>query len=295
MILRRLLVTGCLGTRLLHGQAPEKNPDSAVGTWLASHNISIRRTFDGSKDEQKPATLTWANHDTTDGTSYSDVHLGVKVAEWEPLPDLLVYPVFEWHRTTTAKDPLHKLSGKLGVEYRPISLADSPLVPVLYGALSYARDYEKRTWKTTANILLGPTGDRAWWPGTPTRNTTNTRMFRYYVYAGVEYYDKLPLVMGQPLYVALGRAQAELHFLRSAAADPWQPEIAQLTFEYAYRRRMSGEEGLDRRLARLAVEFAWFLDRKSHVALAFRYQRGDDPLADFAYSEQSSIGIAAKF
>jgi hypothetical protein len=293
----------CLLTPLLcatiafAADGPEKNPETPLATWLSDHQVSVRRTFDGSKDEAKPASFTWINHDGVNGKSFFDVHLGVKVGECEPIAGkLLIYPVAEWHRTSSEKDPVDKLSGKVAVEWRPVQLEpSSTLAPFLLANAQYARDFEKSSWKTTVSAALSAISNRNWWPGNETRLATDTHMIRYYIYAGAEYYDKLPVVQGEPLWVGLARVQGEWHLLRSRAKGPWQSEIAQVRIEYAFRRRISGGEGIDCSLGLFAGEIDWFLDRRAHVAISYRYQRGNDPLTDFAFNERSSLGVTAKF
>lgn len=264
--------------------------------WLRT-NVSVRRTFDGSKEENKPANITWVGRDATNGRDFWDVNVALKVLEI-PLgthnrPEaLVVYPVIEWHRQNTVATPVNKGSAKLGVEWFPMALSKDTVVPFAVGNVQYIRDWEKPSWSTSANLLLGLWSKKSWLPGANSRFLDRTQMLRYYVYLGAEYYDKLPVVAGEPLFTGLWKVSGEWNWLSSR--DPTY-RMTQVLMEYTLRRRLAGSYGINRRLSLEAVEANIYLNRKANVAIGYRYQRGDDPVKDFAFNEQSSVGLKVKF
>ncbi len=260
-------------------------------------NMSVRRTFDGSKDENKPANVTWIGRDAANGKAFWDINAAIKLVEIPFGPKarpeaFILYPAIEWHRQTTIVTPVNKGSGKLALEWFPLPSTGHTVVPFATANVQYTRDWEKQTWSTSAAVLGSLWSKKPWLPGAITRLADLTQAVRYYVYLGAEYYDKVPVVAGEPLYTGLARFSGEWNWL--SWHDPTY-RITQVLLEYTYRRRLSGDDGINHRLGLTAIEANLYLDRKSNVAIGYRYQRGDDPVKDFAYDEQSSVGLKFKF
>lgn len=273
-------------------QGPYEGP---LLPWLRK-NVNIRRAYDGtSKDENTPANITWVGHDAMNGQAYWDVNIAIKVLNLPigrrtPAP-LLLYPVVEWHRQTTTSTPTNRGSGKLALEWFPLTTDDHTVVPFVNGNLSYTRDWEKDTWTTNATALVGVWSKRPWLPGALSRFASYTQVIRYYVYIGGEYYDKLPAVNSGPLTTFAARASMEWYWL--SWRDQRRP-LSQVLLQYAYRHRLSSNP-LPSTMYLFVLEANVFLDRRGNIAFGYRYQRGEDPLKDFTYTEQSSVGLKVKF
>jgi hypothetical protein len=78
----------------------QKHEDT-VGAWLKKNNVRIRKTFDGTaEDEGEPAQFSYTKPDT--GESYYAAEVAVKAQEWDIAfqeADVFLSPVFEWHRS----------------------------------------------------------------------------------------------------------------------------------------------------------------------------------------------------
>ena len=174
--------------------APHAQPDSTTSRpplveavqWLQARKLSVRQAFDGSSRENKPATLIFVEDQEGDD-AYFLVDLAVKAGERDILrggPELLVYPVVEWHRADREENPIGIIKGSLRAEFRPVELRASsledgisspgwPVAPLVLGSVGYANDYEDDAVKATASAHFSLASPLAGLPGSDFRYSDN--------------------------------------------------------------------------------------------------------------------------
>lgn len=286
------------------------SPDP-VGGWFSRHNVSVRKVFDGTKDEQNPASLFYAREPTGRDREFSSIDVAVKVSEWEllasrPSSSLLVYPVVDYHRSTNAGKLVNKAGAAARIEFRPVGLwtpsgadtAGTAVVPgtwwrvaptfILDGKL--ARDWQGRTNETRVGLQVFPTSNLRGLPGSNVRNRRGAYLGRYYPYVGVEHYR----FGGAAADTSVAAAYARLWLEAWPITTPTQ-QFLQLTAELTSRHRLSGDRTMPRQLSDAALGANLYLDGNGHVAIGVDYANGRDATQRFARRERTSAGLKIKF
>jgi hypothetical protein len=301
-----LVCATALRAGVAEAQTPSADP---LGDWMASHKISIRKTFDGTKDEQNPASVFWLREPSSDDKSYSLIDLAAKVSEWEPrlgasTAQLLIYPVAEYHRSTSQSKRSNKSSLSAKTEFRPWGLTSRPVAgpqqpptvkgfhkvaPTLVLDAKATRDFELDRTEQKYSALVFPTSNFRFWPGADWRDRRNVYRGRYYVYGGIEYQRMGAAVDTAGTFLA-ARIWAEAYPVASL-----QHRYVQLTGEWAPKKRVSGSLVADKYVADVAVAANVYLDGRGHLGVGVEYARGDDPTQAFKFRERTSVGVRIKF
>lgn len=281
-----------------------------IGGFLADHNILVRKTFDGTKDEQAPASVFYYRRPTGPDKEFSSTDVAVKVSEYEAFKNtsarsLLLYPTVEYHRNTDSSKLSHTVAAAGKAEFRPVGLT-VPVIPVPGVSIDqegwsvapvfildakYARDlvaskgdqvYSAQVFTTTKTYSA--------LPGYPWRNADGAYLGRYYAYIGDQYHRYKTTANDTTGTVAFGRAWAEFYPFTTLTT-----QYVQLTADLSYRQRMSGNIGPTRVLSDLDVAGNWYLDGTGHIGVGVEYVRGHDASKHFVYREQFTLGLKVKY
>jgi hypothetical protein len=252
--------------------------------------IEVRATFDGSKNEQKPAQVNWIKPAGEDHVFAVDI--GAKVWEKPFLEgDLEAGIVTEWHRHTSERKPLNSLMIGTNVEWIPLEVAtyqhDGTLVPTsrgriiapLFTALAgyeENREDDKRGLKAQAFVM--PYSTRPGLPGARSRVGGGT--LRYYPYLGAEVLDH---------ETPEGESRYEFGVLRVRAE--WQQQRLLLATDYAYRQSLNNSA--DTSFFEASATF--HLDQDQHFGIGVVYKSGEDPSASYEEREQTALAFTIKF
>lgn len=271
-----------------------------IGNWMERHKISLRRTFDGSKDEQNPATFFWVSEPEGPDDDYVLIDFAVKVNEFEKElnrgSQLLLYPVAEYHRTTREDKPSDKGSGALKLEYRPMMARPWRLVPVLFGDARLSRDFANDVTEQRYAALVSLFGFGRFAPGSPIRRPSRPDgepggvIGRWYPYIGIENYQTDSKTTDLDGTFLLGRLWIDFWPLRTL-----NRRYLQLTGEGTYRGRLGGELGSEDNLWELALSANLYLDPGEHIGIGADHVRGQDPKNTFIYRRRTSLGLKIKF
>jgi hypothetical protein len=265
------------------------NPGTAIYNWFSRNNISIRKSFEGSKkDEEKPANFFWGR-DIKNDHNYTLIDVGVKIAEVELFPQsksgLLVFPKFEWHKDGSNVDKLkNTLSGGLNVEFFP---SKSSVIWFL-GSADYQNDKikELETWKPKLMASLFST--RKGFPGSSIRydDAAGSFLMRYYPYSGFE-----------GIYSSGGKGAsywASRIFLELNPMPSGSNEYVQLTFDYSYRVKLKDNLYNSGNADWFAAGVNIYPDGKGKIGFGLEYNVGEDPGNNFVSSEKVVFGLKLK-
>ena len=290
----------------------DENEDrNKISSWFKKHCISIRKTFDGSKNESKPASIFWVNDATSKDEDHYFIDLAIKIKEWELLGNsqssFLVYPVVEWHRSTKESKPLDKISAATRLEFRPMeptvyNVDGTPLdplypgqktsrvVPFFVGSLTYGRDLKLDKDDLKASLLVSASSTKPWYPGADLRKRNLKYLGRYYPYLGFEYYELVSDSLDIKVSFGVARLYAELW-----AITDLEFQYLQLIVDYAYRMQLGGPEFPQDHIDLLSISVNLYLDGRGKIGLGYEYIVGEDPRKGFTFLKQSMIGLRIKF
>lgn len=300
-----MLVTA-LGPLVAEAQRPDP-----VGAWFTKHNASIRKVFDGSKDEQTPASFFIVHEPTGKDRQFmsADVALKISEKEWNPTTSssILLYPVADYHRSTNSAKAFNKAGVTLKAEVRPVGLrtptpADAttgmpptegtywPVAPTFIVDAKYARDWVSNTSETRYSVQLFATSKLRGFPGYQFRSSDGAVRGRYYPYVGVEQYRFGAATADTTASVGVARLWLEAW----PVTTPTQ-RFVQLTADLTGRQRLSGDNTIPKALSDVALGATLYLDGYGHVGIGIDYANGRDATQRFARREKTTVGLKVKF
>lgn len=303
-----VLVVGLLLGASAGAEEPKKR--NAIATWLERKGISIRKAVDGSRNESKPAAVTWVDDSTKDGQFYL-VDLAVRFRERELVNEgdgsLLLYPAVEWHKSTQSGRKADQLSGSLRFEYRPFALAGytsdnkrvPPLVPtqvlravspLILGSIKYSEDLAREDDEIGGSVFLSLTSNKRGLPGAAFRSGDGAFRGRYYPYVGLERFE--PTIDGTKAGVEFltARLYFEVYPITSLTH-----QYMQVVFEYTYRDRIGGDGFSGDSASELSLSVNLYLDDHGNLAIGYDYVKGEDPRNAFLDREISSVALKFRF
>lgn len=307
-----ILVATLITNAPLQGQestTPEGS--NAIAQWFKRNNISIRKTFNGSRSENKPAAVTWVDDSSKEDKQFYLVDLAVKVKEWEFVKkgnsSFLLYPVLEWHRNSQSEKETNRLSGSLRAEYRPFGLAGfspenerlPPLVPeqvlrtaspMILAAVGYSEDFEKKEDEVRGSIFLSVTSNKRGLPGADFRSEDGTFRGRYYPYIGIERFEPTINEVKTSVEFLTARIYFEYWLVASLTR-----QYLQFLFDYTYRDRIGGEGFFGESASELSLGLNLYLDGKGNIAIGYEYVEGEDPKNAFLDRDLSTVALKLKF
>ena len=289
----------------------ESDNGSKISQWMQKHNISIRKTFDGSKNESKPAAIQWVNNANSNEEDHYLVDIAVKLMEWDLLKNsqsiFTVYPVAEWHRNTKESKPVNNASGSLKLEFYPLPLRgyshDGKPIPPTYneqrlftispfllGSVEFERDFYENQNELKASLSASLASNKRWLPGSDFRKRNGAFIGRYYPYLGYEYYE--PISSEQKKHASFGVARLYIEYWPVSGIEN---QYLQMTLDWIYRYSLHSESIESDKIDLLTASISFYLDGRGNIAIGYEYLRGEDPKSGFSFREQSTIGLRIKF
>ena len=293
---------------LMANRATAQNDSGGpVVDWLVNHEVSIRKTFEGkSKEESEPAKISYNNPDA--GRDFWLVDLGVKFGEWDLCADcngsVIVYPTFEWHRSTNEFEANNKVKAGPSMDILLGDLTKKRVIPIILVKATYNRDAVKDTNSGTFTGLAGlmgankSGGGNTWLPMSHINDAGGNLILRYAPFVGVEHNSNLiierkglPSIDANELTALALHLQIDLYPLNSADSPGW----FEIVTSYAYRRRLNGDEQIGDHLNAFSVSANLYVDVGRHFAIGYDYESGRKPTNNFDDQHSSSIGLKVKF
>jgi len=279
--------------------------DQRFGGWLGKwqdKGLSIRQTFDGTKNEQNPANIALVQ------PSYV-IDLGVKLIDWAPLRDkahhsLVISPVAEWHRANTPKK-VNSTSGKLNVEYAYTNIRvydfqgkviDEPgqgrflWGPIINVKLGTKRDELLHTNGDESSLNLSIVSTKPGWPNAKNVDAAKNERYLWAPSVGIESYGDA--VIRQPaetknVDATLFRARVFVVIYPKNVNNVRRNE---LSFEYTQRWNIGGQRTLSGSHYG-AVQLVRYLDDKRRVGIGVGYDDGRDPNVQFLPVRRTTVAL----
>jgi len=294
-----LIIVIALSTAKTYGQ------DSTfikVNKWLTDKNFAIRQTFDGSKNENKPASLSYQeNHKSAN--DFFNVDFAIKISELELLKNknssLIFYPKIEWHKSNDPTNTKNKLDGGINFEYIPFGLkspnlpSDLPnkgliISPWFQGTSAYKRNFIDGVYETKLAFQLSLVSNYKFLPGYSFRDSKNNFRARYYPYLGVEYNHLPDLITEEAL------EEFTTYFIRLFAEIWIIPQTLQINIDGTYREIINNETSLRTSIPILASSIYLYPGKQESLGIGFEYKHGYDNNSKFQLIQISSLKLAWK-
>ncbi len=269
--------------------------------WLTKNNFKIKKAFDGSRNENRPAGFSFMN-DYQSSNDFINIDLAVKLSQLEVLkdgPGLLFYPKVEWHKSTNSESRKNKLDGGVNMEFYPFLLKAQNLpagvpnkglvvAPWFQGTSSFRRNFTTDVFETKLALQLSLASNYKYLPGFNFRDKKNNFRFRYYPYFGVEY-NRLPdfLVKGET-------EEFSTWFVR-LYAELWViPRSLQLNLEGTYRQIMNNKTSIRTSLPMFNPSLYFYPGKQEIIGIGFEYKHGYDADDVFQLIQTSSLTLNVK-
>lgn len=285
--------------------------DSAF-KWLKEHGVSVRRTFDGSKNENHPASLQMVESEQPQDDSYFLADVGIKVGEFEfgrgPDLSLVIYPVVEWHRSTQQDKAVDNTSLSLKGEFRPFPLrlqrvpgppppgvvVDSggwTVAPTFMGEVGRYWDEAADSSVTKVALSVFPTSNIEGWPGSDIRDGSGAFRARYYApYVGIERWESKGLWEGETGSFLTLRGYVEFVPLGTDTR-----EYLELISDYTQRWRVGGRDPVPTDLSIWTTSLTLYPNGTRQIGVGVDYSKGRDPSKSFNEVQRWTLGLKAKF
>ncbi|WP_020539310.1 hypothetical protein [Lewinella cohaerens] len=285
----------------LLAQEGEKN----FSEWIEGNGISLRKSFDGSKDEQKPATFGLLN-DLQSSNDYFNVDVALKITEigliQKGKSNLIFFPKIEYHRSSNITKEIDKFELGINAEYVPfqrkaepgviphnlpnLGVIFSPWVNIQY---STKRNFLTSEYEEAAALILSISSNYKYLPGRSVRDENGEFIFRYYPYIGFEY-NSVPQFTDKMYGADYTSILLRMFF------EYWVvPRDVQLTFDWQYRRNYSDAEELRKHVQFIALSTNFYPGKQENVGLLVEYKRGYLADTGFEFINRYSVNVAVKF
>lgn len=277
--------------------------------------LDVRKSFDGGKNEQEPATIAFVN--PSNGPDFWLVDLAVKHKGLDIAPptrpvgveEFFLSPSVEWHKTSA--EPVsqvaatNKVSGNLTSEiyFRDLfsSRSKGTTPPIVLAPWAFlkgtaTRNQIRDTNEGSGSFLGSMFSEIDWMPGALSR--LGERPFaRYVPYFGVEYFNNLAIVPN-------GATVADAYtgwFTTTRLYIELFPTLNPLvnhnrlvfTGEYVTRSPIGSATLLDRS-SLTSASLTFYFDEAQSVGLSYSYEFGENPKANFVTQRRSLIAFRAK-
>ncbi len=264
----------------------------AFRNWI-NDNISVRRAFDGSRQESLPAALHFMLDFEERKNNSFNVDAGIKLIEIQPFrnAELVMYPSVEWHkqlRNGDPKDPrsFNNWSANINMEFAVFDVRKYLISPTFIGSTTYKNNIKEETEEFKTSLLATFFSNREWLPGAWIRKDGAIPRFRYYPYAGYEHFSPLNTDSSDGLSYFLIRFSSEYYPVATI-----ERQIIQVTFNYVHRFKINDIEALSSPFI-INAGVNWYLTRKENLALSINYVNGRSPSSDYIYNHQLTFGLS---
>ena len=255
--------------------------------------LQIRKTFDGGKGEQQPASVAYVN--PPEGDHYWQVDVGVRLYEWfieNDAATIFLSPVAEYHRAdadpTTAID-----KGSLGFAADSYFSRTPIGTPRVHATAAFKRNLQQDQ-NEGALSFLGSLD----LPPRPAKGRAVSARFRFVPFAGVEYFKNLAATSSRAeIQPAFSDWTWTLRFyvealLMSAHAVPGQATVS-LEADIYYRRAFDTGR-LDRGLPSASVSATYWILSGRRLGIGYSFEFGQAPLSSFVYQRRAAISLTSR-
>ena len=273
-----------------------------INKWITDNNISIRKSFDGSKFENKPAGISYQeNHKSPN--DFLNLDLAIKLSELELLKKtnsiLIFYPKIEWHKSTDSTDLQNKLDGGINFEFIPFGLKRPDLgnglpnpglkiSPWFQGSSSYKRNFIDDVFETKFVFQLSLASNYKGLPGYIFRDGNKKFRARYYPYLGVDY-NRIPNMLTDNQV-----EEFSTYFVRFFAELWILPQSLQLNFDGTYREIVKSKSNLREVVPIVSSSIYLYPGKQEALGIGYEYKHGYDPDSKFQLIQISSLKISWK-
>ena len=271
--------------------------------WMSKNNISIRKTFDGSKNESKPASFAYQENYKSENDFFI-LDLGIKLSEIELLKDksssLIFYPKIEWHRSTDSTDLKNKLDGGINFEFLPFPLKSPDLnkelsnngliiSPWFQGGLSFKRNLLTNVFETKLTGQISFMSNYKFLPGYLFRDKKYNFRGRYYPYIGIE-------LNNIPDLISKGQTEKfSIVFVRLYIECWILPKSMEVIFDGVYRQNIENSSQLRKDLPFCSTSINFYPGKQEAFSIGYEYKHGFDSDSKYQLIQISSLKFNAKF
>jgi len=285
--IRSIVVAGVIAVlpQIASGQSADP-----VGKWFSDRKIAVRKTFEGGKDEQNPASLFLVRDPGGQDKEFASIDVALKTTEkeWKPGDgSFLFYPVFDYHRSTNSAQLVHKMGAAGRIEYQ---LTGSSVAPVFLFDAKASHDWAIYRNESRIGLQFFLKSNKPGFPGSD--NAKSWGFYRYYAYLGAErdWFE----AEGDDTTMKAGFARAWVEIWPSFGGT----EFLQFTIDGTSRYRIGEQEGIPKNLSDATLGATVYLDghgHSSHVGIGVDYANGRDATVRFARRERVMLSLKVKF
>jgi len=270
--------------------------------WMNNNKISIRKTFDGSKSENKPACFSFQENHRSEN-DFFNLDIGVKLFELELLKDktssLIFYPKVEWHKSADTAGLKNKLDGGINFEFLPF-LLKSPKIgglpnkglivaPWIQGTSSFKRNFIDKVYETRLTGQVSFASNYKFMPGCTFRDKKYNYRGIYYPYFGIEY-NKIPDL------ITKGETEEFSLFFSRLFIDFWfLHKTIEMNIEGVYRQNIDMSSQLRKHLPFYTSSLYYYPGKQEAFSVGFEYKQGYDSDSKYQLVQISSLKVNFKF
>ncbi len=254
-------------------------------------NVDIRKTFDGSKNENKPATFAlYENHKSNNDFFSADV--AIKFIEWELLQNsrsiITLFPVIEYHRSSNDDEKKDKLSAGLNGEYYFGS--NWNLKPYLLSNFVFKRNLLENINEIKYVAQISFFGTKPGQSGFKLRFDNKQKDYRgmYYPYFGYEF-NKIPDLISEGNTESISFLFFRLHL------EHWISFKAIQIIANGIYRSLISDNTLKEDLPLLNLSLNYYPGNQDNISIGLDYKNGYDPGSKFTQVEITSLSLNIKF
>ncbi|TPN88751.1 hypothetical protein [Aquimarina algicola] len=265
-----------------------------VANWFEKNNISIRKSFDGSMNENRPAAFS-LYEDHKSSSDFFNIDIAAKISEIELLTHtksvLLLYPVAEWHKSSNEADEKDIISLAVHGEY--YFGQSYMLKPYLLSNFSFKRNLLNGENEPRYVGQLSFVGDPeySFLPGVSWRFKNENADYKgvYYPYFGYEYNEV-------PDLITSGETETFSALFARLFVEYWaMPQSIQFLFDGTYKRVLGDSTNLKKDLPILSLSLNYYPGKQQNVSIGATYRNGYDPNSRYAEIEITTVNLNIKF
>jgi hypothetical protein len=266
--------------------------------------FKLRKSLDGTKNEQLPAVLAYEKRENQD--SYFNVDLATSFGSLScgnETYDFNIAPKVEYHRSTGEKEIRNSsigLNADYGLlKFKPVEDKWYKLNPYFLLEAEVKRDSANDETTRKYALLLTGKSFKQGAPGGSVRfkkkpdEIESPELFRWYPYIGIESYESLAIIKDgveeAPAIdgtFAIFRLSFELYPFRREGKKGLQ-----IITNHTYRRLNGTSELINKSTRHFETSFNYFFDKDGHVGLGVDYENGSSPSRNFLDEEKTTVAV----
>lgn len=271
-----------------------------INKWLNDNNFALRQTFDGSKNENKPASFSYQENHLNSLKDFFNADVAIKLSQFEALKNkdavLLFYPKIEWHKSSDLNDLKNKLEGGINIEYLPFGLktpninSNLPngryiISPYFIGNSSFKRNIITSVFETKLSLQVSLASNYKFLPGSTFRIKNDKFIARYYPYLGIEY-NHIPNL------ITKGETTSFSAYYIRLFAEIWLiPQTLQVNLDGTYREIINNSTTIKTTLPTFTGSIFLYPGKQESFGLGYEYKHGYDNSGTYQLIQISSLKL----